>query len=330
MASFANLAERFIGDNVWVSTRLVAKDFSGRAIHYIDLAIETDNLHDAFYEAHDRISQIENAIAFLSFGPVHTAFLSLTIPNVKLGEWFDIVLPSEGFRRSRAQLTTAKLEQMSSPKDKEITIALHSFKQGVSSVSPYRVVTDLWTAIETLASKQGAQESNFVEHTCEECGHKTNRGMPKTHPYINTHFATAKAKDKTEKEALDFAKRSGRVRHVLVHGGKLRDKSLRSEAEFVQPSLQAAAATAIAKELDIKTDARYCHHLGLPYIHLQMKRTGQEQVAMRAQELRVSSALSEVPDDLRDTDEFSIDIGLFLPQSVQPLDKDALPDLIIR
>jgi hypothetical protein len=325
--SFANLPEHFMVENVSAKTTLVAEDLAGRAFHYVDLSIESDNLEDAFFESLDRISQIEDAVAFLSFGPVNAEFVSLTVASIKPDEWFDIVLPSDGFRRSRCSITSEKLEKLCLPKEKEAAIALHAFKQGVSSASPYNVVTELWTSVETLASKQGANENNYVEHTCEKCGHK-KKGMPRTHPYINSYFLKSKAKDKSEQESLDFSKRSGTLRHTLVHGGKLRNSDLRREAEFIQAPLQAAAATAISMETDIKTDARHCHHLGIPYIHLQMKRVDQEQVEMRGQIFKVSTVLSEIPPEFRDTDAFSIDVGLFLPHAVQPLNPDALPTLI--
>src|SRR5215213_2759786 len=99
-------------------------------------------------------------------------------------------------------------------------------------------------------------------------------GRPASHRQIRASYERAKPVQQTDREASKAADATREFRGKLVHGGKLHDAELRERVEAQLPSLQAAAAGALARRLGVKVKSSHCQHLGRPYMALRMTASG--------------------------------------------------------
>ncbi len=330
--SFAKLPSVFsIQGNQAAATSLFC-DSSGWTGFLVDFTLEIQNLEDAYYRAFDLANELLDAISFLSFAPTKGDVISVTVPKAKMGEPFDIALPINNLRRSTVTIDAAKLSKLCSGSSitKKAAISLRKFRSGLASTSPYQVISDLWSSVETIAEMRGRENKAEISNTCKSCEHNNPTGRFKTTPYIQQFFNEVKDEKLCDADAKKAEKATRELRNVLAHGGELHDMKLRQRAENAQAWLQSACARALVQELDIKPDGSRCQHLGISFNHLILEvnlnqQSGQLELRSRPAFIKMPASMASLPLSYCDDQPLNFEFGVFSNQlNIQQL---ALPEL---
>jgi hypothetical protein len=321
LVCYGDLPGSFTVNGTKCTAKLRATDRTGMRMWIVDAALEEVPLIQAFYSAIDIGDELCDRLSFLTFAPVESQLVSVTVQKAKIGETFLLALQLEAFRRSTVSVTSDAIERFDSLKDDIARTALRTFRKALSSGSPYRTLSELWTTIETLAQSEAKDASDFVVEPCSGCGKQRTAGL-RSQKYIRAHFLNTS--DSSANESAADATRT--VRSRLVHGARLHDSALREEVEGRIPLLQAACATALARRLELAPLCSHCQSVGIPFQSFNVTVTGgaEGKTKLAFNECVVPSALSVLPESLQIPKNFSIMIGLFEPIH---FDTIALPDM---
>ena len=290
----------------------------------VDIFIEHDELEEAYFCGIDLAEELVDRLSFLSYGPSYSQMVSVTVPEVRRNDQFEIAVSIAYYQRSCIQLSPGDIESLSNKPNDETSIALRMFRKGVSAVSPYQSLADLWTAIEAVSDKSAKEAGKFVEHTCPnpECKTKRQAG-PASQGYIRQHFTDAKAADMKDEVAISAANETREARGKVIHGGRLQDASLRRDVENKLLFLQASTAVALVKELNVKPKSRECQRLGLPYLSLQMIAVGPADFKpVEPCTLKFPFGVSQLPSQFSDAQPVQFDVGITFPINMP---KEAYP-----
>jgi hypothetical protein len=242
----------------------------------------------------------------------------VTVPEVNIGESFQIAVPVEGYQRSCVRIDPSHIASLDQRSEESTSVALSMFRRGVSAGTPYQVLTDLWTAVEAIAEREARDRGDFVEERCPKC-QTPRRTVPASQRYIREAFLHAKPVERGEEDAVSLADQTRRIRGTLVHGGRLHDTRLRQQVEEKLPALQ-AAAVALVKKLHVKPKSDRCQHLGVPYMAFTMIAEGprQEDCKVVFDNFAVPAALSMLPKQFAEAQHFFVRIGLLMPVPIHP------------
>jgi len=328
LQAFADLPEQFVFQGHPGKSFRYNIDRSGSATWIVDLSLEEDPLKDAYFSALDLSADLADCVALLSYAPTHFELLSVAPPTSVLNVPFDIALPVGAFRRTRSTIDGGKLEVLGDRcADEGTAIALRSFRAALAAENPYRTLTELWTAAESLAERQAMADGNFVERSCEHCGRLVRSGLA-SQQYIRKFFERVTPSGKTPQDYRIVADDTRRLRGTLVHGGRLHDEALRQDVVIKISSLQAATAAAIVDKTATRTASHRCHHLGVPLVISRMQRVGpsaRDCVAAPPVEglddlvFEIPAVLSFLPDEFSECQPFTMEIGLFFPMPIHEL-----------
>lgn len=322
ISSFSEVPDHFTVEHHECLAIPLEKKQTGLQSTLVDIFIENNHLEEAYFHSVDMAEELTDRLSFLSYGPAFVEMISVTVPEVRINEQFQIAVPIASFQRSCVRLSPSDIESLDQKPNSETSIALRMFRKGLSSNSPYQVLADLWTSIETISAMNAKEEGNFVEHACPQCQYKRQAG-PASQRYIRRHFIDAKSATISENDAVSLANKARDVRGKLIHGGRLQDSTLRHEVENSLPSLQASAATALVKQLDIRPKSSVCQHIGLPYLSLEMLAAGPENFKpVEPLKLKFPMGISQLPNQFSDAQHVQIDVGIALPMIIR---KEGLP-----
>src|SRR5438552_3170000 len=109
LRSFADLPGEFRVGGYDCRSQPVVTEPTGRHITLVDLTIHDVELKDAYFRTIDSGEELADRVSFLTYAPATAELISVTVPQVKLGEEFSIALPVEGYRRSRVRVASADI-----------------------------------------------------------------------------------------------------------------------------------------------------------------------------------------------------------------------------
>ncbi len=235
----------------------------------VDLRYVSEDLETAYYQALDAAEELADRLAFVTFSPADVEMVSVTYPVASPGELFEIALPIPRLPRTSVDVTVEDIAQFDQPRPARGARALRLLRTGLSSVSSYHALAQLWAGTEVLAEERAELEGMFLEHTCAKCG-ETRKGPLRTQPYIEANFATALSVDNKADTAAEVAKETRRVRGKVIHGGRLQDRLLRTEVNKTLSHLAMATMIGLSDALKAKSAILVTGLIGQPVLFAQL------------------------------------------------------------
>jgi len=247
----------------------VAAHPDGITYSLIDVVFDSNDIESAYYQAVDVGDDLADRLTFLSFAPVRTEVMSVTYPEVHLGDVFEIALPMPDPPRSAVDISTDAISQLNADRSEPVTRALRGFRNAVSAVSAYDMLVQLWTTVEILARDNAEKDGSYNEHECNRCG-SIRRGELKTQPYVEDFLASANLGMEGGQTPGQVAAGARSLRGKIVHGGKLHDRTLKRDTESYIGVLQSAGGTALADALRAKTVPAMGRYVGTSIMFAQI------------------------------------------------------------
>jgi hypothetical protein len=255
--AFAQLPETFTFSNLSCTSRELATEPDGVKCTLVEYRFLSEDIETAYFQACDAAEELADRIAFLSFAATEVTVLSVTYPNVALGELFEIAMPPMGRSfRSTVAITTADIAQLDQPRSGGAARALRLLRTGISSDSSYHALAQLWAAAEVIARERAEQDGNYRTDKCDSCGEPRKTGEPRTQPYVTEFISAVLEQDGHAAEAPKVAKKTRETRGKVIHGGKLQNEALRIEVSKATAPLLSAAVIGLSKALGAKASTR--------------------------------------------------------------------------
>ncbi len=321
--SFADLPSEISNKSWSIRCFPIQISESGESVSVVDVHLARDDIKAAYFESFDIMDEFTDAVSFVAFAPASYEVLALTLAKSELNVPFRVIVPVESFKRSRVPVNRQKIEQLCGEKPEEVAIALRAFRCGVSAHSPYEILRELWTSVETMGAKAAELAQDYNESKCS-CGAVKKLGY-KSAKHAKLFFRPS-GKNDDNVNYKKLANDAYGVSNTLEHGGKLRDTALREKAESLNLSLQSAAASAISEGSGLKTDCDWCQHLGFRFITAEGTRFGPGVQDCNFRPLAWDGKLGLAGLSSKHSEckpGFEIAAGIFFPFPIHPL---GLPD----
>lgn len=217
----------------------------------IYLKNEENDLLEAFSILYNELNCFIDRLSFVSYCQASLQnIISISPDIVKLGEIFEIAVPQANQIRKTNNILLSKLNY-DKPLNPQYRRLERLMRLGLNSFSEEEKYLSYYSLLEEIANNESTE---YIETTCNKCGHVTSTGRKKTGNFIKNLLEQHGLDSKMRKEAES-------IRNKIAHGGAEKNKEYFSNVVKISSHLEEICLIEIESRFEIDIVNRLSNHI---------------------------------------------------------------------